>query len=115
MSELGVDLTMEQWVLLWRIYERGPCGQRALTDPLFDDRANITRMVERLETSGWVQRAVDPADGRRKLVSLTKAGHDRFVGLFDEVAKARGVLFGGFSESELTTVRRFLDHLDAAL
>lgn len=34
----------------------------------------ISRLIERLEARGLVERAVAPADGRSRLVTLTKAG-----------------------------------------
>ena len=45
--------------------------QGALAEQLDLDQATISRMVKNLEAMGLVQRAVDPADGRAQLVSLT--------------------------------------------
>ncbi len=49
-------------------------SQRALSDYLVVDRSNITGLLDRMEKSGWVQRADHPSDRRVYLVTLTAAG-----------------------------------------
>ena len=49
-------------------------SQRELSDLLVVDRSNVTGLLDRMEKSGWVQRADDPADRRVYRVTLTVAG-----------------------------------------
>lgn len=49
-------------------------SQRELADLLVVDRSNVTGLVDRMETAGWVRRADDPADRRVYRVRLTAAG-----------------------------------------
>lgn len=49
-------------------------SQRELADALVVDRSNVTGLVDRMETAGWVRRADDPADRRVYRVKLTAAG-----------------------------------------
>ncbi len=63
--------------------ERG-LSQRELADLLVVDRSNVTGLVDRMETSGWVRRADDPADRRVYRVQLTAAGRK----LWQKVAPA---------------------------
>lgn len=49
-------------------------SQRELADTLVVDRSNVTGLVDRMETAGWVRRADDPADRRVYRVQLTAAG-----------------------------------------
>ena len=53
--------------------ERG-LSQRELADTLVVDRSNVTGLVDRMESAGWVRRADDPADRRVYRVQLTAAG-----------------------------------------
>ncbi len=115
LTSLGVDLSPEQWVLLWRVYERGPCSQRSLADPLLDDRANITRMIDRLCATNWLQRIADPKDGRAKRISLTKSGRRRFESMFDRVLLERRALFGDVGDADLATFERVLAHVEQRL
>lgn len=41
--------------------------------------SRLSRAVTRLERKGWVQRVVDPTDGRFTLAVLTDDGHDKVV------------------------------------
>lgn len=114
-AELSVELSVEQWVLLWRVYERGPCSQRSLADPLLDDRANITRLVARLQTAGWIEQVPDSDDRRRKLIALTEGGRARFEGLFDQVVAIRRDIFGGVDPDDLAAFERVLSAVERNL
>lgn len=41
--------------------------------------SRLSRAVTRLERKGWVERVVDPSDGRFTLAVLTDDGHDKVV------------------------------------
>ncbi len=49
-------------------------SQRELSDRLVVDRSNITGLIDRMETAGWVQRRDHPDDRRAYRVQLTPAG-----------------------------------------
>ena len=49
-------------------------SQRELSDLLVVDRSNVTGLLDRMEKSGWVQRADDPTDRRVYRVTLTPSG-----------------------------------------
>ncbi len=49
-------------------------SQRELADTLVVDRSNVTGLLDRMETAGWVRREDDPADRRVYRVRLTPAG-----------------------------------------
>ena len=59
-------------------------SQRELADTLVVDRSNVTGLVDRMETAGWVRRADDPSDRRVYRVALTTAGRK----LWQKVAPA---------------------------
>ena len=52
----------------------GGLSQRELADKLVVDRSNVTGLIDRMETAGWVRRADDPADRRVYRVQLTTTG-----------------------------------------
>jgi DNA-binding MarR family transcriptional regulator len=57
-------------------------SQRELADLLVVDRSNVTGLIDRMETAGWVRRADDPADRRVYRVNLTASGRK----LWEQVA-----------------------------
>jgi DNA-binding MarR family transcriptional regulator len=63
----------------------GPLPQRSLAARLEVEEQTVSRTVERLERSGYVERHRDPADRRRMLVSLTESGRQTCLCAADPV------------------------------
>lgn len=59
--------------------EEAGYSQRELADLLVVDRSNVTGLIDRMETAGWVRRADDPADRRVYRVKLTASGKRLWV------------------------------------
>src|SRR5262249_46504637 len=77
------------------------------------ERAHMTKqsvgeVASDLEQRGYVERIPDPADGRAKIIRLTKRGHDAQSigrGLIDEIEHEWAQRFG---EERITALRRAL-------
>ena len=72
--DIGVNLTPTQWAALAKLLETGPCSQNQLGRLTAMDVATIKGVIDRLTARGLTETSPDPADGRRLLVSLTRAG-----------------------------------------
>jgi DNA-binding MarR family transcriptional regulator len=72
--EIGINLTSAQWAALSKLAETGPCSQNQLGRLTAMDVATIKGVVDRLTARGLTETSPDPQDGRRLLVSLTRAG-----------------------------------------
>jgi DNA-binding MarR family transcriptional regulator len=71
----SVGLSLAKLLALKALSEAGesvPLGQ--LADRLSCVKSNITQLVDRLETDGFVERKPDPNDRRTRLAVLTTAG-----------------------------------------
>src|SRR4051812_468565 len=73
-QEAGVDLSPSQPAALASIERRGPLTPSELAACERIQRPTATRVIARLEETGLVSRAADPADGRSSLVSITADG-----------------------------------------
>jgi MarR family transcriptional regulator, lower aerobic nicotinate degradation pathway regulator len=73
-SEIGINLTPTQWAALAKLSETGPCSQNHLGRLTAMDIATIKGVIDRLTARGLTETSADPGDGRRLLVSLTRAG-----------------------------------------
>ena len=73
-SEIGINLTPTQWAALAKLTETGPCSQNLLGRLTAMDVATIKGVIDRLTARGLTETSPDPEDGRRLLVSLTRAG-----------------------------------------
>src|SRR5438105_14923938 len=72
--DIGNNLTPTQWAALAKLLETGPCSQNQLGRLTAMDVATIKGVIDRLTARGLTETSSDPADGRRLLVSLTRAG-----------------------------------------
>ena len=72
--EIGNNLTPTQWAALAKLSEAGPCSQNQLGRLTAMDVATIKGVIDRLTARGLTETSPDPEDGRRLLVSLTRAG-----------------------------------------
>src|SRR5271156_4896514 len=72
--DIGADLTSAQWAALAKLTETGPCSQNQLGRLTTMDVATIKGVIDRLTARGLTETSSDPEDGRRLLVSLTRAG-----------------------------------------
>lgn len=70
----NIDITPEQWAVLNRLSENQGQSQRKLAAASFKDTANITRIIDKLETKGLVQRKGDPGDRRARKIYITSKG-----------------------------------------
>lgn len=91
---------------------------RRLTDvgaELLCVKSTITRVVDRLETAGLVQRMPDPEDRRAQRVTLTTAGaalREQAQALHHESVARR---FHGLNEGEQQTLTQLLEKVRAGL
>jgi DNA-binding MarR family transcriptional regulator len=114
-AALNLEMTPEQWVVLMRLWERDGRTQNELGDSTLRDKHTISRMIDGMETRGWLERRPDPADGRSRLVFLTRQGAALEARLVPLARELIGELLRGISahdlEVTLRTLRRVGDNL----
>jgi DNA-binding MarR family transcriptional regulator len=74
----AAGLRTTQYGILAKLKRRGALSINALAAELVMDRTTLGRNIRPLERDGLIAIDPDPADGRGKLVRLTKAGDARF-------------------------------------
>jgi DNA-binding MarR family transcriptional regulator len=67
-------LTPEQWQALATLWRTGPMRQVDIARVTLQDAPTVSRMLMRMERSGWVRNEPDPSDARSKVVRLTPEG-----------------------------------------
>lgn len=67
-------LTMTQFAVLEALLHLGPLSQKRIGDRILRSESNMTTVMSNLERDGLVKRREDPADGRVRLVHLTRSG-----------------------------------------
>jgi DNA-binding MarR family transcriptional regulator len=68
----GLNLTIEQWSILYQLWKEDGQSQQDLCNATFRDKPSITRLVDNLEKLSLVKRVADDKDRRINKVFLTK-------------------------------------------
>ncbi len=68
----GIDITIEQWSVLYHLWKQEGQSQQQLCDATFRDKPSITRLVDNLEKQKLVKRIPSKDDRRINLIYLTK-------------------------------------------
>lgn len=69
----GLNLTIEQWSVLYHLWKEDGRSQQELCNATFRDKPSITRLIDNLEKLNLVKRVADEKDRRINKVYLTKA------------------------------------------
>lgn len=86
-NNAGLNLTIEQWSVLYHLWKKDGISQQDLCNASFRDKPSITRLVDNLEKANLVKRVAAEKDRRINLVYLTKQGQqleERTMQLADE-------------------------------
>lgn len=67
-----LGLTRSQWFVVAHLFRTDGQTQRHLADELDLQRAPLSKLLDRLESGGWIERRADPDDRRANRVYITK-------------------------------------------
>ena len=70
-KQAGVDITIEQWSVLYHLWKEDGMSQQSLCDATFRDKPSITRLVDNLEKLKLVKRVPSKDDRRINMIYLT--------------------------------------------
>jgi DNA-binding MarR family transcriptional regulator len=107
-DDLGIDILVDQWVLLKIIEESIPMSQKELADKSHRDPASITRTIDIFERKGFVSREKMAKDRRQYLICLSKAGKKFIDDNMKTVEKMRTQSLLGFTDTEMETLNTML-------
>ncbi len=70
--QAGLEITIEQWSVLYHLWKEDGLSQQELGIRTFRDKASITRLIDNLEKLELVTRVASKEDRRINLVCLTE-------------------------------------------
>ena len=79
-----------------------------MADHLRVSGAQVTAIVGKLQTGGWVDKAGDPVDSRAVSLTLTKQTRDRLAAFAPHLRAVNDRWFDGATKDEVTAVGVFL-------
>ena len=112
------ELTSAQWRLLVMLKKDGAMRQARMAEALDIEPISVSRMIDRMEQSGWVERLPDPDDRRARLVRTTPRARASLERLGDVADAVYAEALHGFTPAEIATLmtlmNRLTDNLSAA-
>lgn len=73
-KQKGIDITIEQWSILYHLWKEDGLSQQQLCEATFRDKPSVTRLVDNLERQNVVKRMPDKKDRRKNKIFLTDEG-----------------------------------------
>ena len=107
----GLDISMDQWMILGPIWQLESPSQKELGEICFRDKPSITRIIDSLEKKSLVVRVPDQIDHRIKRVVLTKAGKQLFYDVLPIMEKTREEARGNIPEEEIQIFKNVLSKI----
>lgn len=71
-NNAGLNITIEQWSVLYHLWKEDGRSQQQLCNATFRDKPSITRLVDNLEKLNLVKRVASENDRRINLIYLTR-------------------------------------------
>ena len=107
----GLDISMDQWLVLGPIWQLGSPSQKDLGQICLKDKPSITRIIDSLEEKSLVVRVSDQIDHRINRVILTNAGKQLFYDVLPIMEKTREEVRGDIPEEEIEIFKNVLSKI----
>ncbi|MEQ9231026.1 MAG: MarR family transcriptional regulator [Cyclobacteriaceae bacterium] len=110
-DRLGLDITVEQWILLKIIEESDGLSQKELADKSLRDPASITRTLDLLEKKELIERR--PIEGNRRQydIVLSDEGRGFVLSHLPIIQEYRSQSIKGLSKQDLETLKSVLQRI----
>ncbi len=102
------DITREQLGILLLLSIQGELYQTQIANILGKDRPNITRMIDVLETKGFIKREKDLSNRRILIVRLTEKGSQLAESFKPLIERMNATQYKGMSDEEILILVKLL-------
>ena len=106
--QAGLDITIEQWSVLYHLWKEDCLSQQELGNRTFRDKPSITRLIDNLEKQQLVKRVASTADRRINLVCLTDAARLLQQTTIDLANQTMNEALADITKAEIETVKHVL-------
>jgi len=79
LKEHGFKITIDQWLIIKTILENPNITQQEIAKNVFKDNASVTRIIEILVKSGYLERRINTDDRRKSNLVVTEEGKSIIV------------------------------------
>ncbi len=107
----GLDITTEQWSILYHLWKEDCLSQQELCNRTFRDKPSITRLIDNLEKQKLVKRIPSKDDRRINTVCLTDAAKLLQNPTIDLANQTMDEALVGVTKNEIDVVKKVLQQV----
>lgn len=110
-KQQDIDITIEQWSVLYHLWKQDGLSQQELCNATFRDKPSITRLVDNLEKLKLVKRVPSKEDRRINLIHLTDTSTKLRDETMDVANETLNEALGGVTAQEIEICKSVLQRV----
>lgn len=114
-GEFYVEVDPSGYLLLRTIALLAPVDINTIAKRLGLDASTATRQVSAVHRSGLVHRDVDPDDRRRTLLSLTTAGHEAMLAVYERRRRGTAEMLDDWAQADVSAIGALMARYNEAI
>ena len=107
----NLKITIDQWLVLKSLKENPNATQQELAETVFKDTASITRIIDLLVKSEFVERKINLNDRRKFDLMITSNGEKILAKTHSIVLENRKKALNGISENDIKILNETLQRI----
>jgi len=111
LRENGFKITIDQWLVIKSILENPTISQQEIGEMVFKDNASVTRIIELLVKSGYLERSIHQEDRRKTNLKVTFSGKEIIEKVHGLILENRKTALEGVSHNELDILNKTLNQI----
>ena len=111
LAAAGLDITLDQWLVLKTVAQEGDIMQQQIAAKVFKDVASVTRIVELLVSKKYLERTFLASDRRRQQLLVTDAGREILLNVHPVSLGNRKAALEGFAMADIENLNTLLQSI----
>lgn len=105
------DISVAQWRVLASLYDDAPTTVLRLAERTLYQQTTLTKLLDRMQTAGLIERSASALDRRERLLTLTAAGKKLAASLTRRASNAEKKACALLSQTERAALQKTLSAL----
>jgi len=106
LNALDISISLDQWQVMDIIINHKDIKQTEIAEKTSKDTASVTRIIELLNSNGWVARQVDPENRRKHILRLSNAGEKEYRRAGEVIIKYSNAAVEGIKEKRIRKLKK---------
>lgn len=107
----GIALNVAYFPIINRLLENDQVSQQTIAEWFGYDRPRTSRIIDELESAGFVDRKNDPTSRRRKLICLSSYTKQNEKLIIDAIEASFSIAYQGMSEEDVSKFIETMKHI----